>query len=412
MAKVKFILKEPSSKKETLVYLIFNYQYKRFKYSTSEKINPVFWNLKSNRAKESKRFPQYPEFNSRLDILENALNNAFRKMLNNGVQPNNSLLKKELEFELDGKILNQRKKTLFEFISNFILENENIKQKSTISVYKTTLKHLQNYTQKKNKSLDFNNLNLVFYNDFTKYLSQDLEMSTNTIGKYIKTIKTFLNEATERDLNTNLDFRKSKFKTTHEETDSIYLSLEELKIIEEKDLSFNPSFEKVKDLFLLGCFTGLRFSDFSQIKKENILEKKSLIQIRTQKTNEKISIPINSVVKKILKKYNNSIPKPYSNQIMNRHLKEVIELCEIDTPTEVTITKANKKQKNIVPKYKLVSTHTARRSFATNCYLADIPSISIMKITGHKTEKSFLKYIRITQEENANKLLNHPFFKS
>jgi len=410
MAKVKFILKEPSSKNETLIYLFYNYQYKRFKYSIGEKINPKYWNAKSQRAKESRNFPQYPEFNSRLDTIENGLNTAFRKLLNDGVQPNNVLLKQELEYELSDKVLKQRKKTLLSFISEFIEESTRVKQRGTICVYNTTLKHLKNYEEKKNKSINFENINLMFYSDFTRYLSQDLEMSTNTIGKYIKTIKTFLNEATERGYNKNLEFRKSKFKTISEETDNVYLSTKELKIIEEKDLSNKPNLEKVRDLFLLGCYTGLRFSDFTQIKQENIISEKSIIQIRTQKTNEKVSIPIHSIVKQILIKYNNAIPRAYTNQIMNKYLKEIIELCEIDSPTEITTTKSGITLKSTVPKYKLITTHTARRSFATNLYLADVPSISIMKITGHKTEKSFLKYIKVTQEQNADKLLNHPFF--
>jgi len=410
MAKVKFILKEPTSKNETLIYLIYNYQYKRFKYSTREKINPKFWNGRNQRAKESKKFSEYPEFNTRLDKLEIGLKNSFRRMLNDRIQPNNELLKKELEFELDDSVLKHRKKSLFEFINNFIEESKNIKQNSTVCVYKTTFKHLKNYSEKRNKSINFDAINFQFYSEFTKYLSQDLEMSTNTIGKYIKTLKTFLNEATERGFNENLEFRKSKFKTISEETDTVYLTTTELKIIEEKDLSNSSGLEKVKDLFLLGCYTGLRFSDFTQIKQENIIKSKSIIQIRTQKTKEKVSIPIHPIVRKILAKYDNSIPKPFTNQIMNKYLKDIMELCEIDTSTELTTTKSGKTQKTTVPKYKLITTHTARRSFATNCYLADIPSISIMKITGHKTEKSFLKYIKVTQEQNADKLLNHPFF--
>ncbi|MBN4058017.1 site-specific integrase [Olleya sp. AH-315-K02] len=410
MAKVKFILKEPHSKSDTLIYLVYNYQYKRFKYSTGEKINPIYWNIRTQRAKETKKFPQYPEFNTRLDTFETGLKNSFRRLLNDGIQPNNNLLKKELEFELDDRVLKQRKITFFEFIDTFIEESKNIKQASTITVYSTTLSHLKSYAEKKNKNVNFDTINLIFYSSFTKYLSQDLEMATNTIGKYIKTLKTFLNEATERGFNINLEFRKSKFKTISEETDTVYLTTEELKIIEDKDLSNTPSLEKVRDLFLLGCFTGLRFSDFSQIKQENVIESKSIIQIRTQKTKEKVSIPIHPIVKRILIKYDNFIPSAFTNQIMNKYLKEIAELCEIDTPTELTTTKSGIAQKNTVPKHKLITTHTARRSFATNLYLADIPSISIMKITGHKTEKSFLKYIKVTQEQNADKLLTHPFF--
>ena len=95
---------------------------------------------------------------------------------------------------------------------------------------------------------------------------------------------------------------------------------------------------------------------------------------------------------------------------MNGYLKEVISLAGIKELIETSITKGGKIERTVLPKYKLISTHTARRSFATNLYLAEIPTISIMKITGHQTEQSFLKYIRVTQKENADKLLTHPFF--
>ena len=96
---------------------------------------------------------------------------------------------------------------------------------------------------------------------------------------------------------------------------------------------------------------------------------------------------------------------------MNLNLKHIGRLAKIKENVESSITKGGKLVKNTDFKYNLITTHTARRSFATNAYLADIPAIAIMKITGHQTEKSFLRYIRISQEENANKLLNHEFFK-
>ena len=111
MGKAKFILKEPNSKSDTLVYLLFNYKCNRFKYSTKEKINPKHWNPKSQRAKESKQFVEYPEFNTRLDKIQNAINNSFRRLLNDGIQPNNIILKKEIEFELSANLLKPKKQT-------------------------------------------------------------------------------------------------------------------------------------------------------------------------------------------------------------------------------------------------------------------------------------------------------------
>lgn len=390
--------------------MFYNYQYKRFKYSTGEKINPKFWNPKTQRAKESKQFREYPEFNSRLDKLENGMNNAFRRLLNDGIQPNNDILKKALEAELSGNILQANKKTFFDFIEGYIEESKLNKKSGTIKVYNTTFSYLKEYAKKINKSVDFESITLEFYNQYTAYLAVDSNLSANTVGKHIKTIKSFMNEATERGYNENLEFKKRKFKTLREEADTIYLNVDELKAMENIDLSASPRLEKVRDLFLVGCYTGLRFSDYTQIKPENIVADKSMLQIRTQKTGERVSIPLHQTVKNVLKKYNNILPTAYTNQVMNRYLKDVASLAQLKSEVETTITKGGVMKKEAVKKFNLVTTHTARRSFATNLFLADIPAISIMKITGHKTERSFMQYIRVTQEQNADKLLNHPFF--
>ncbi|MEE1961995.1 site-specific integrase [Allomuricauda taeanensis] len=410
MGKAKFKLKEPNSKNETLVNLVFYYNYKRFKYSTGEKIEPKFWNLKNERAKESKQFPQYPEFNSRLDVLENGINTAYRRLLNDGVQPNNQLLKTHLEAELSGKILETGKKSLFGFIDEFIKESKFHKKKSTIIVYNTVFKYLKEFAASQRKKIDFESIDLEFYNKYLKYLVHDRDLSSNTVGKHVKTLKTFMNEATERGYNKNMEYKKRKFRVTKEESDAVYLNVDELKKIEEADLSASPNLDRTKDLFLIGCYTGLRFSDFTQIKPENIDHEKSILQIRTQKTGQRVSIPLHPTVKRIIQKYNGELPRAYVNQVMNKYLKDVASISGLKQMVQITMTKGGQVQKNSCPKYELVTTHTARRSFATNLYLADVPSISIMKITGHKTERSFMQYIKISQEQNADKLLNHPFF--
>ncbi|TXE12922.1 site-specific integrase [Seonamhaeicola algicola] len=409
MAKAKFILKEPNSKEDTLIYLLYRYQYKRFKYSTGEIINPKFWNATSQRVKSTKQFPEYPEFNARLDKLENGINNAFRKLLNDGIQPNNTILKKALESELDDNILKPRQVSLFEFIDSYIEESKLNKSIGTIKVYNTAYKYLKEYSKKK-RPVDFSTITLEFYNQYLGFLKTEHNLSSNTIGKHIKTIKSFMNEATERGINTNMEFRNKRFKTIREEADTVYLSVDELAKIEKIDLSSSPRLDKVRDLFLIGCYTGLRFSDFIQIRPENIVSNNTVIEIRTQKTGQRVSIPLHKTVRSILKKYNNQLPKAYTNQTMNSYLKEIVSLAGIKEKVETSITKGGKVEKKPVSKYKLVSTHTARRSFATNLYLAEVPTISIMKITGHKTERSFLQYIRVTQKENADKLLTHPFF--
>ena len=219
-----------------------------------------------------------------------------------------------------------------------------------------------------------------------------------------------MNEAVVRKLTHNLQYKNKRFKTPEENSESIYLSKEEITKIYEKDFSFKPIFEKVRDLFIIGCYTGLRFSDLAAITKDNFIDKKTKLRIKTEKTGELVIIPIHRYVKEILEKYHGKVPESYSNQKMNQYLKNVAELVELNENVQINATKGGIKTSTNYKKWELVTVHTARRSFATNAYLADVPTISIMKITGHRTEKSFLKYIKITQEDNANKLINHPFF--
>jgi integrase len=144
------------------------------------------------------------------------------------------------------------------------------------------------------------------------------------------------------------------------------------------------------------------------MKPQNITDNK--IRLTTQKTGELVYIPLHSKVRKIIEKYQGELPPSISNQNMNDYLKEIGKLAKITDLFETKQTKGGKVVKNASEKFNHITTHTARRSFATNAFLADIPAISIMKITGHKTERAFLSYIRVTAEQNADKLLNHPFF--
>jgi len=407
MPEVNFFLKQPKSKEESLIYLFLSYNNTRLKYSTGEKIKPVYWDSENQKVKGTKKFPEYPEFNSRLKALETKAFDAYRKVLNDGFEPTNGLIKKELD--KTARFSESQKVDLFTFIKNYIEESKSLKANGTIKAYNTTQKRLEDYCKSKNKTLQFEDINLEFYNSFVAYLTKE-NYSQNTIGKHIKILKTFLNEATERGINKTVDFKRRKFKRLTEDTDKIYLNENELEAIYNLDLSKDKQLESIRDLFVIGCYTGLRFSDFSELKTENIIDGDK-IKIRTNKTDEVVIIPLHRFVREILRKNNNRIPKAMSNPKMNFYLKHIGDLAKIRDMVEVSITKGGKLEKNTVPKNKLICTHTARRSFATNSFLSGIPSIAIMKITGHQTEKSFLRYIRISQEENANKLLDHPFFK-
>lgn len=195
-----------------------------------------------------------------------------------------------------------------------------------------------------------------------------------------------------------------------EESESIYLTSEELNRLFELDLSENVRLDKTRYMFIIGCFTRRRFSDLSNLKPENIVNGGSLIKIRTIKTGEVVVVPLNNQVKETLKKNEGLPPKVISNQKMNDFLKELGQKAELNDTLLISSTKGGKRITEVFKKWELITTHTARRSFATNAFLQNVPSISIMKITGHQTEKSFLRYIKTSQEDSANKLIHHPFF--
>jgi site-specific recombinase XerD len=424
MAKFNFNLREPNSKEETTIHLIVRWNNKRLVIPTKERIDPKFWETdkkKRNfqRAKETKQFAEYPEFNTRLRKIEDDAKDVFRQYENDNDHAQPSI--EELRELLNKKInpsTKESKTDFFSFINKFITEAPNRVNdktgkhfsKSTIQAYKNTLKILSEFKKQKNKRIDFDTIDLDFYQDFTEYLSQTEGFAINTIGKHIKTIKTFLNEATERGLNKHYQFRSKRFKVVSEKTESIYLNEKELEEIYSLDLSDNDRLNKVRDLFLVGCWTGLRFSDFTRLSIENI--KEDFIEIETKKTLEPVVIPIHETVKKIMEKYkseySNSLPPSISNVKMNQYLKELGKKVEsLHIQTNTNITKAGVNISRNVKKYEMITTHTARRSFATNLYIDGLPTATIMKITGHRTEKAFMKYIKITPNENAKLLQLH-----
>jgi len=242
----------------------------------------------------------------------------------------------------------------------------------------------------------------------------DLKHSKNTVGKNIKNLKVFLNAASEIGINKNMIYKSLKFKKLTEETDKIYLEEEEILKLYRLDLSLNPQYEYICNLFIISCYTGLRYQDLTNIQKANFYSGKEgwFLNKRTQKTNEQVIVPLKTLIVKILEKYDFTLNHKISNQYSNRVLKELGFLAKIDTELIMNESIGGKLVAKSYKKFELISWHCARRSFATNSYKAGIPSRQIMKLTGHKTEQAFSKYIRITKFENAELLSSYKFFNN
>lgn len=424
MAKYNFNLRKSSSERETAINLIVRWNNNRLMYSTRESIKPKFWETdkeKKNfqRAKETRQFPEYPEFNLRLDHIESTAKSAFRQFQNDngGRQPSIEELKEILDIKLrDVEV--KKKQNLFQFIEQYIEEAKGRTHSKTgkklsrftIHMYNRSFETVRDFSSKYKIRTDFDTIDLTWYYQYLNYLTKDLQLANNTAGSRIRDLKIFLNDAVERGLNTNLAFKSKKFKKIVEDTYEIYLTENELLELENLDLSWNQKLDRTRDLFILGCWTGLRYGDFSNLEKQNIHE--DYIEVKTRKTGASVIIPIHKSVRKIIEKYksvtHNSLPPSLSNVVMNRYLKQLGSMIPcLHEDIKKTITKGGVFQEFYKKKYELLKTHTARRSFSSNAYKSGLSTIAIRQITSHKSDVTLMRYIKISPHEHADIVREH-----
>ena len=266
--------------------------------------------------------------------------------------------------------------------------------KKTLQMYRVTQKKLQSFIASLGrKDMPLADVDAVFGRQFTSYL-QAKGYANNTIGREIKNLKVFLN-ALDADRKQLVDI--DKLRVLREDVDNIYLTEEELQAMH--DVELPTHLDRVRDCFLLLAWTGCRYSDLQQIDKSNI--KGEVLSFRQHKTNNRVAIPIHPVVREIFEKYEYELPTEITNQKFNDYLKDVARLSGITSTETKTRTEGGRLTTTRSEKWQLVTSHTGRRSFATNMYKRGLPSIMIMSITGHKTESAFLKYIKVRQEEHA-----------
>lgn len=273
---------------------------------------------------------------------------------------------------------------------------------STITKYNSLLSKLKKYETYAKTKIKFTDLNLTFYESFVQFLKVKETISTNTVGKYISTLKGIAREALLKGFPVNKELNHPNFFAPTEKSKDIYLNDAEINTIYKHNFKKDEKLKNARDLFIIGLRTGLRISDFLRLKHTNI--KDGYIEIVTQKTNQEVVIPMHHQVKEILEKHK-GFPRQISDQKFNLYIKNVCEaakLTQIVTGSKID-KDTNRKKEGDYPKHELVTSHICRRSFATNLY-GELPNMVIMAVTGHTTETQFLRYIKITPKENANKL--------
>jgi integrase len=421
---IRFAFKSSNAKLEekkslqSIIFLFFSYGKNRFKYSTGYKASFNDWDFKKQRIKNKVGIEDKDKINEVLSDLESYLNKEYSNLINDSKNVSNELLKYKLDVFLGKIIPNQEIDTnlsFFDVIDKYIDEKEGNISIITIRSYKQTKKRLEAYEKHYNRKLMFDYINISFYKDFNSFMESE-NYALNTIGKHIKNFKTFLNYALAEGYTNNQKFKSKDFKVLTEITTEIYLTDSEIKLMFEKDLSKFPEVELARDIFLMGCYTGQRISDYNGLSENDIVEIDGfkyfkIKQKKNKKFHKEVLCPITKEMKKIMsKRHNNKPPRKIAESYLNDYIKQVGQMLKWNELVKCTYTKGGKEETKMIPKYDLIKSHTARRSFCTNKYKAGMNIFDIMLFSGHSTEKEFYKYIRIKDQERASHIVKSGFF--
>jgi len=422
MATIRFYTR---SKIDKLVPVYIRYQDGRsinIRLITPFKIFPSYWSEKKQRLTDNILFSQEFTRDQAMDIQDkfSQLRDAILRESFKLTAPASTKWLKDVIDRFYYKDARSHE-TLIEYIQRFIAEAKSgkrltgsTKKKYTIGSCRVLIgfkQAFERFCNETGKQYDFDDINMDFYNDFVKFY-YDRNCSGNYVGRLIKHLKTIMRASREEGLHTNLQTDSRAFKVIRMDVDSIYLTTNEIQKLYDMDLSMNKPYEIARDVFLIGVYTAQRYSDYSKITKNNIrmYGDAKVIELHQQKTGEKCIIPIRPECEAILKKYDYTLPRTYE-QKLNEFIREIAKAAKINEIIQYEQNRGGLTVKKKAYKYQQIRSHTARRTGCTLMHLAGINTLDIMKISGHRTEREFLKYIRLGKEETAISLANHPYFK-
>jgi len=380
----------------------------RFSIDTGKKINPEFWDPKTNRPK--KNYPNYQQVYLSLNEIEKNVIDCYNQILRNNPKVSKKMLKDAIIDVIAPS--NQRNQILLvDMIQNMINDRNNILSANTIRGYnslKAMINEFQSYSKEK---LFCDEFDLRTQRNFINFMTTEKSLINSTQNKIINQIKTVLNYAADNKVNIDADIKHFKVKTKR--IDRIALSIDEVNRLLELDLSHNVRLDKIKDIFLFAIFTGQRFQDLMNLKKVDI-DESGMWKLYQKKTKTLIWVPIAENISYIINKYPGKFVLPrITNSTFNKYVKELCQIAGFDEMIQTKKYKGNTFIDGSTEKYNLVSAHTARRTFITIALSLNIPSEIIKKISGHLDSKSFEMYQHFTKSasQNAINIINDKFCK-
>ena len=397
--KHSFYLKNPQNQKgekPSLIYFTchFNKEKKKFVYSTGETIAPINWNFDYRQPylKGKHKAPNNLTVNTQL--LRYTQKFEETKALYSKI--NEEFTSKILRdaFDLEFKKISKKNNSFFDAYDEFMEEKNKRKEwkQATNKRYVNIKNHLIHFEKYKKYKLTFSTINNNFDTEFKDFCYRVLDHSTNTFARNLGLFKTFMFWALKNKYTYNsafIDFKKPERVITKE----IALNLDQVNEIHTYQTK-SLALEKVKDVFVFQCLTGLRYGELKRINKRTVTENSILIKEEKDVAKEVREIPLFEVSKSILEKYEFQLPL-ISNQKQNQFIKEIFKNAEFTFEVEYSRTKNREHKILKAPFYKRVSTHTARRTFITILKNKGVADKTIMEMTGHKDFKTFNSYYKV-----------------
>lgn len=428
--KLKYNLKD-KTEEQTLLNACCFYQKKRIKVSTGLRVYSKTWDVAAQRCEVSStkftdRMNRYSrKVNKMLDAADKEWEHYLKyndPRMRQGYTTTPHFVKHTMTYifhklnEVEKKEEEKKKITPLDFFKKYVDEMTSkadprtgrFISERTQTHHRTVLHRIETFMREKYIRNDFHSFDKLFETLFEKWAYTSKNYRQNTIPATFSVLKVWLNAASKEGLITTDDYKHYRSKGT--EVDNIYLNEDEIMAIYDLDISglkgrgeidAKSTIEVTRDLFIIGCWTGLRRSDLNHLENASFDMEKELVTIVTEKTGEKVTIPMHRCIKELWQKYEGKFPHLGNKTTAGRHLPELGRHAKINSEVVVKENRGGQILSHKYKKYQLIKFHTARRSFATNLYLKGAPTIQIMKLTGHTTEANFLKYIKITKEENA-----------
>lgn len=429
MASINYRLKSRANKNVSIYIVLVLGRAGRFMTTTGFTINPKDWKNRDENAKSQFGFPKnsndiaIKNTRSSLSKLEAHLINQTNNASSDGSLIDAFWLKKEInncfdrttEEEVNEIKEKEKQSNLVEYIKHFIAISKTREQKdgtigvknSTIEGYKRLLNLItlfEEYTQNK---LSLIELNPKFERTFKNWMLNINKYKASYTGKTIARLNTVVKYAVYEEIEVHPHAQNIRVIKEVKKIKEPTLSFEELEKIENLKIE-NEHLNNSRKLLLLGCSTGLRYSDLIKIDVNSIKYENGLYKIEDEniKTSIEVTIPILERADRVIK---SGLPNKINAQQLNKDIKVICEMAKINKLTKgykeqkVKIGKEVQRRKilNTYPKHELITTHTFRRSFATN-YYKHIPTPVLMEITGHKKESSFLLYIGKSKDKDEN----------